>query len=34
MSTEHNNGKSQETKLPRFIEEKPIVYDEGHLEEV
>ena len=34
MNTEHNNGKPQETELPRFIEEKPIVYDEGHLEEV
>ena len=34
MNTEHNNGKSQDTELPRFIEEKPIVYDEGHLEEI
>ena len=34
MKTEHNNGKPQETELPRFIEEKPIVYDEEHLEEV
>ena len=34
MNTEHNNGKPQETELPRSIEEKPIVYDEGHLEEV
>ena len=34
MNTEHNNGKPQETELPRSIEEKPIVYDEGHLEEI
>ena len=34
MNTEHNNGKPQETELPRFIEEKPIVYDDEHLEEV
>jgi len=34
MNTEHNNGKPQETELPRAIEEKPIVYDEGHLEEI
>lgn len=34
MNTEHNNGKPQETELPRFIEEKPIVYDEEHLEEI
>ena len=34
MNTEYNNGKPQETELPSFIEEKPIVYDEGHLQEV
>ena len=34
MNTKHNNGKPQETELPHFIEEKPTVYDEGHLEEV
>jgi len=34
MNTEHNNGKPQETELPRSIEEKPIVYDEGHLDEI
>ena len=34
MSAEHNNGKPQETELPRFIEEKPIVYDDVDLEEV
>ena len=34
MNIEHNNGKPQETELPRSIEEKPIVYDEGHLEEI
>ena len=34
MNTEHNNGKPQETELPHSIEEKPIVYDDGHLEEV
>jgi hypothetical protein len=34
MNTEHKNGKPQVTELPRFIEEKPTVYDEGHLEEV
>ena len=34
MNIQHNNGKPQETELPRAIEEKPIVYDEGHLEEI
>ena len=34
MNTERNNGKPQDTELPSFIEEKPIVYDEGHLEEI
>ena len=34
MNTEHHNGKPQVQELPRSIEEKPIVYDEGHLEEV
>ena len=34
MNTEHQNGKPQVPELPRSIEEKPIVYDEGHLEEV
>ena len=34
MNTEHKNGKPQVPELPRSIEEKPIVYDEGHLEEV
>ena len=34
MNTEHNNGKPQETELPRSIEEKPIVYDDGHLQEI
>ena len=34
MNTEHNNGKPQVPELPRSIEEKEIVYDEGHLEEV
>jgi hypothetical protein len=34
MNTEKHNGKPQVTELPRSIEEKPIVYDEGHLEEI
>ena len=34
MNTEHQNGKSQLPKLPRSIEERPIVYDDGHLEEI
>ena len=31
MNTEHQNPKTQ---LPRAIEERPIVYDDEHLEEV
>ena len=34
MNTEKHNGKPQVTELPRSIEEKPIVYDDGHLEEI
>ena len=34
MNTEHQNKKTQLPELPRSIEEKPIVYDEGHLEEI
>ena len=34
MNTEHNNGKPQLPELPRSIEEKPIVYDDGHLQEI
>ena len=34
MNTEHKNGKPQGAELPRAIEEKPIVYDNGHLEEI
>ena len=34
MNTEHQNKKNQLTELPRFIEEKPVVYDDGHLEEI
>ena len=32
MNTEHQNKKKLLPELPRSIEEKPIVYDEGHLE--
>ena len=34
MNTKHNNGKPQRAKLPRSIQERPIVYDDGLLEEV
>ena len=34
MNTEHQNKKPLLPELPRSIEEKPIVYDEGHLEEI
>ena len=34
MNTEHQNKKNQLPELPRFIEEKPIVYDDEHLEEI
>ena len=34
MNTKHQNKKKQLPELPRSIEEKPIVYDEGHLEEI
>ena len=34
MNTEHQNKKNQLPELPRFVEEKPVVYDEGHLEEI
>ena len=34
MNTEHHNGKPQLPELPRSIEEKPIVYDDGHLQEI
>ena len=34
MNTEHQNKKKQLPELPRFIEEKPIVYDDEHLEEI
>ena len=34
MNTEHQNGKPQLPELPRSIEEKPIVYDDGHLQEI
>ena len=32
--TEHQNRKPQLPGLPRSIEERPIVYDDGHLEEI
>ena len=34
MNTEHHNGKKQVPELPRVIKEKPIVYDDGHLQEI
>lgn len=34
MNTEHQNKKPQLPDLPRSVEEKPIVYDDGHLEEI
>ena len=34
MNTEHQNKKPQLPELPRSIEERPIVYDDGDLEEV
>lgn len=34
MNTEHQNRKPQLPELPRFIEERPVVYDDGHLEEI
>ena len=34
MNTEHQNRKPQLPELPRSIEEKPVVYDDGHLEEI
>ncbi|MCE2415449.1 hypothetical protein J4G07_15770 [Candidatus Poribacteria bacterium] len=34
MNIEHQNKKTQLPELPRFIEEKPIVYDDEHLEEI
>ena len=34
MNTEHKNGKSQETELPRFIEEKPLFITKDKLEKV
>ena len=34
MNTEHQNKKPQLPEVPHFIEEKPVVYDEGHLEEI
>ena len=34
MNTEHQNKKPLLPELPRSVEEKPIVYDEGHLEEI
>ena len=34
MDTEHQNRKPQLPELPRSIEERPIVYGDGHLEEI
>ncbi len=34
MNTKYQNKKPQLPELPRSVEEKPIVYDEGHLEEI
>ena len=34
MNTKYQNKKPLLPELPRSIEEKPIVYDEGHLEEI
>lgn len=34
MNTEYENKNPQLPDLPRFVEEKPVVYDDGHLEEI